>query len=307
MTGALHVIVNAGGGAAAKLGERLAEQVEAAFSDAGPAITLHAADGREIPALVERHAARGRPIVVGGGDGTLGCAAGAIAAAGATLGILPLGTRNHLARELGIPLDLPGAAKVIVAGSARAIDLGALNGHSFVNNASIGLYPRMVRERDARDLPKWIARFPAAWAAFREIRHHRLRLTLDGSAEVVRTPLLFVGNNIYSLEAGRIGEREALDEGRLSVFAVASHSRAGLIGFALRTLAGRSDPDRDFASLGACARLRVEAGGRSIDVALDGEVIRLPAPLDFTIRPGALKVLAPPRKPAGEGKVFTRP
>ena len=108
------------------------------------------------------------------------------------------------------------------------------------------------------------------------------------------TPLLFVGNNRYALEPQAIGTREALDGGVLSVLAVASRRRMALIGFALRMLAGRTDQRRDFAAIGDVAELTVHGHARHIDVALDGEVVRLPMPLRFRSDPGALTVIAPP-------------
>lgn len=275
------------------MGERCADSVEAAFAGAGLAIDLRMLPGGEIAGAAAALADR-ELVVVGGGDGTLGSAAGELAKGRATLGILPLGTRNHLARELGVPLDLEGAVRLIAQRATRRIDLGRVGERVFVNNASIGLYPALVRRRDDHPAPKWIAAVPAAAGALRRMRHHRLRLVLDGDETPVVTPLLFVGNNRYVLDREAMGTREALDDGRLSVFAVASRRRLALVGFALRTLLGRADPERDFAAIGDVARLTVEGHGRSIDVALDGEVMRLPLPLRFRSDPGALKVVAPP-------------
>lgn len=292
MTDRLAVVVNKGGGAASKAGDELQGQIEQAFAAAGVTAEIHAVEGCDIVETVARLAKSGA-VAVGGGDGTIGCAAESIAAAGATLGLLPLGTRNHLARQLGIPMELAEAAKVIAGGHAEKIDLSTVNDATFVNNVSIGLYPEMVRERDANSLPKWLANFPAAWTTLKRARHHRLRVTMDGASEVIRTPMLFVGNNIYSLDAGKVGERQTLDDGQLSVFAVARRGRLGLIGFALRALTGRADPEADFAALGVTKRLRVDAHARSIEVAIDGELKRLTTPLEFGVRPGALSVFTP--------------
>lgn len=238
-------------------------------------------------------------MVVGGGDGTLGSAAAVVAASGVTLGILPLGTRNHLARQLGIPMDLPGAVKVIGDGLKRRIDLSSVNDHVFVNNASIGMYPAMVRVREDlqkhHGLPKWIANIPAGWQTLGNLRHHRLRLTMDGAAKPIRTPLLFVGNNVYSLDLGKVGQRDALDDGKLSVFAVSPNNRAGLIGFGLRAMIGRSESQRDFAALGVCETLELASHAKTIEVAVDGEIVRLQTPLNFTVKQHALEVFAPSR------------
>lgn len=286
------VLLNAGGGAARRLGERCGGVVEAAFAAAGLPVDVRVAPGREIAALAAGLADR-ELVVVGGGDGTLGAAAGELAKGRAALGILPLGTRNHLALALGIPSDLPGAAKLIAARPLRRIDLARVNGRAFVNNAAIGLYPQLVRERDGRSAPKWLATLPATLAVLRRLRHHRLRLTIEGREQPIATPLLFVGNNRYSLDPGRLGERHSLTDGVLSVFAVAAQRRRQLIGFALRTLVGRADPERDFAAFGDAPALTVAAHARTVAVALDGELHRLPTPLRFTAEPGALAVVAP--------------
>ncbi|MGI4732075.1 MAG: diacylglycerol/lipid kinase family protein [Janthinobacterium lividum] len=287
------VLVNASGGTARRLGHRLRDSVEAAFAEAGVPIALELLEGG---AIAGRAAALvGAPtVVVGGGDGTLGSAAGALVGSDTALGILPLGTRNHLALDLGIPSDLPGAARLIGARPVRRIDVGRVNDRIFVNNASVGLYPALVRRRDGLAAPKWLAALPAAVGALGRMRHHRLRLAWPGSdGRGVVTPLLFVGNNRYSLSRDRLGRREALDDGRLTIYAVASRRRLALIGFAVRAIAGRADTERDFAALGEQPAFTVEGRSRRIDVAIDGEVVRLAMPLRFESAAGALAVVAP--------------
>lgn len=257
VTPPIPVLVNAEGGTARTMGERCAADVEAAFTAAGLAVDIRMLAGRDIGAAAKALADR-ELVVVGGGDGTLGSAAGELAKGGAALGVLPLGTRNHLARALGIPGDLAEAAALIARRPIRRIDLARVNGHAFVNDAAIGAYPHLVEERDRRDAPKWLATLPATLAVLKRLRHHRLRLTMAGQEQPVATPLLFVGNNRYSLDAGHLGERAALDDGVLSVFAVATHRRRRLLGFALRTVIGRADPERDFAAIGDTADLTVE-------------------------------------------------
>lgn len=292
MADRIPVLVNAAGGTAARLGAALAARIEAAFAGAGAAIDLQLLHGAAIHDAIRR-VAGASTVVVGGGDGTLGCAAGILGGTNSALGILPLGTHNHLARELGIPLDLAGAARMIAAHTVRRIDLGRVNDHVFVNNASIGLYPSLVRRRDDTPAPKWLAAVPAGIAALRRVRRHRLHLVVPGRDRHVVTPLLFVGNNHYALERGQVGTRTTLDDGRLSIYVVASRSRLALIGFALRTLAGRSDPLHDFAMVGDVTEALVEGHGHRIAVAIDGEVVDLAMPLRFASDPGALAVLAP--------------
>ena len=294
VTGPVPVLVNRSGGTAAAKGDKLGEEIEAAFAEAGVAIDLQLVEGDALAGAAK--AVAGQPlVVVGGGDGTLGRLAGILADQGSTLGVLPLGTRNHLARELGVPLDLPGAAALIAAGTVRAIDLARVTGEPFINNASIGLYPQLVREREQRNTPKWIAAIPASIAALSRIKHHRLHLALPGRARDgdIVTPMLFVGNNHYTLDAGQIGKRDALDGGVLSIYAVASRRRLALIGFAIRTLFGRARRDSDFAAIGDTPEFEVRGRSDDIDIALDGEVMRLKMPLRFECQAGALKVVAP--------------
>lgn len=299
----LPVLINRSGGTAAALGTRLEEAVREAFVPSGRAIDLELLDGEEMADAIRR---RGRApvIAVGGGDGTLGNAAQVLRETRAALAILPLGTRNHLARALGIPLDLAEAATVAATGERRRIDLGRAGERVFVNNASIGLYPRLVRERDRRALPKWLGTIPAAWRVLRTMRPRRYRLTVDGEGREVRTPLLFVGNNRYSLDPRTLGHRESLEEGRLSLCAIRAEGPAHLLKFACKVLLGLADADADFEDLLEARSIVVEGAGE-IGVALDGEVMRMALPLALDILPAALGVVAP-RVPAGRQPLYSR-
>ncbi len=294
----LPVLVNRAGGAAAAAGEELTDKIVAAFAAAGATVEVQLVAPTEIASAVRKAAATAERLVVGGGDGTMGSVAQALADRPDTeLALLPLGTLNHLARDLGIPSVLEEAATLAVTGATVPVDVATVNGHRFVNNASIGLYPFMVRRRDdAREragLPKWLATLPAVSAALSRLPHHRLRIDMGDGAKPLITSLLFVGNNLYALEAGSVGTRESLADGLLSIFAVAHRTRLGLIWFALRTLFGRADRKADFVAIGESPVLTVHSTGRSIEIALDGEVRRLRSPLKFAVDAGALKIVMP--------------
>ncbi len=289
----LPVIVNGGGGAASRLGEKLGDTVEAAFAAVGLTIALELPKGEAIGVAITT--AAGAPIVaIGGGDGTLGHAAGDLAKAGSTLAVLPLGTRNHLARQLGIA-DLKQACQVIAGDRRGRIDLAQAGDRVFVNNASIGIYTGLVRERDRLPGPKWLGTIPATFHVLKHMRTQHMRLTIDGKSRSIKTPLLFIGNNRYSLKTGSLGQRKSLSDGVLSLFAVSARTPMALIGFALRTLVGRSDPERDYEELCEAKQVIVEGHG-CIDVAFDGEVEECRLPLTFKILPGALEVLVPAGK-----------
>ncbi len=295
----LPVIVNRNGGSAAKMGDTLVPEIEKAFAKANAAIEVATLDPKQIPDAIEAAAKAGR-VIVAGGDGTAAGAAQILAGSDTELGLLPLGTLNHLARDLGIPADLDEAADIAVNGQPRAIDVGEVNGQVFVNNASIGLYPLMVRKREglrrAKGWPKWLSTLPAAFAVLERLPHHRFRLDWGKGERAIVTPLLFVGNNVYSLDRSEVGKRGSLSEGKLSIYAVAHRRRGALIWFAMRVLVGRAERSFDFETLGDCETLTVSSNGGSIEIALDGELRRMDSPLEFRIRPGALTVMTPGEK-----------
>lgn len=293
----LPVIVNRTGGSAAASGSRLNDQIGSAFAGQQEDIAIELVDGSQLREAIAR-AGDAVKIVVGGGDGSVSSAASELAGKSTALALLPLGTLNHLARDLGIPTELAEAAKLAVHGSPGAIDLGNVNGLRFVNNASIGLYPSIVSLRDSyrarNGWPKWFASIPAALKALMRFRRQDLQIDMGAGPRRVITPLLFVGNNIYSLEAGEVGTRASLSAGLLSVFAVKHSSRLSLIWFAFRAALGGANRSTDFELLGECPQLTVGSARAATDVGIDGEVQRLEFPLKFMIEPGALNVIYPP-------------
>lgn len=303
MPATLPVLINRSGGTAAALGAQLEPAVCEAFAASGREIDLELLDGSEMADAIRHHAAAA-VIAVGGGDGTLGNAAQALRGTRSALAILPLGTRNHLARELGIPLDLAEAARIAATGERRRMDLGRAGRRVFVNNASIGIYPQLVRERDRRKLPKWLGTIPAAWNVLRKMRPHHYRLTIDDERRDLYTALLFVGNNRYSLDPRHLGHRESLEDGRLSLCAIRAGGPAHLIGFAFKVLVGLADGDADFEDLTEARSIVVEGEGE-IGVALDGEVMKMELPLALDILPSALGVVAP-RVSAGQEPLYSR-
>ncbi len=285
------MVINASGGRASREGEGLRAQLLEAFAGHGVMVDPAMVEGADIPAALGA-ASSADVVAVGGGDGTQGSAAALLSKAGKTMAVLPLGTLNHLALDLGIPDDLGEAAAIAVDGSERQIDLAEAGDQIFVNNASVGIYTRLVRARDAQPLPKWLATFPAAWTVLRALKVRRLEIELNGSRRTIETPLLFIGNNPYNLTGRRLGKRDALDTGMLGLNAVRHKNLAALLGFALRALVGRADPARDFVDIEDCSEFVLHGSG-PIDVAHDGEVSRMQLPLRFRSLPGALRVKVP--------------
>lgn len=286
----LPVIVNRSGGTAKRSGDVLADQLRDTFAGAGCPIALELVEGADIAEAVRRHSAAPR-VAVGGGDGTLAGAAHILAHSGAELAVLPLGTRNHFARQLDIPLDLAGAAQLAATGRATSVDIGQAGERTFINNASLGAYVDLVGEREKSALPKGLASVVAGWRVLRKLRPQTFDLAIDGKHEHVCTPMLFIGNNRYEIPEGNPGERRALDDELLSLFALAPLSRMAIVRAALRVVLGRPDMRRDFALDRTARGVTIEGEGE-IGVALDGERVSLPLPLVLTVRPHALKVVA---------------
>jgi diacylglycerol kinase family enzyme len=250
------------------------------------------AEVRQVDGAAAAAAAQADAVVAAGGDGTVSAVASALAGTETPLGILPLGTLNHFARDLGLPLELREAARVVAAGHVRQVDVAEVNGHAFVNNSSVGFYPHVVRKRTRlrASLGKWLAMAWSAVAVLWRLPRMRLRLrTAAGEAPVV-TPFLFVGNNRY--EAGvAAARREAIDRGELRIYVARWAGRLGFMRVALRWFFGRGR-DQDVAEL-SVRSVSVESHRSTLHVAADGEVLRLRPPLRYVIRPRALRVLAP--------------
>ena len=212
-----------------------------------------------------------------------------------TLGILPFGTMNHFAKDLLIPLDLEHAVAMIVAGHESRVDVGEVNGRTFINNSSLGLYPSIVREREKQQRLGW-GKWPAyVWAALAVLRRYPfldIRLSVDGKELTSRTPFVFIGNNEYEMETLNVGGRACLDKGELSLYMTNRTGRLGLIRLALRALLGGLRQEKDFLAL--CTKeIWIETKHKRVRVALDGEVTVMEPPLHYRVRPGALRVLAP--------------
>ena len=281
-------------------------ELAGAFAASGLAAEIwEAATGAELSDLCARAVARKCPIVVAaGGDGTVNCVAAALAGTQATLGVLPLGTLNHFARDLHIPMDLAGAVDVIANGRRQAVDAGEVDGRLFLNNSSLGLYPRLVRERErlqGRGFGKWTAFARAIGHVLARHRHLHVRIRARSGANTIRaTPFVFIGNNAYRAEGWTIGTRDRLDGGRLWICMAPRSGAGGLVLLALRSLLGlRRLHDIETFETTECW---IATRRRRVDVARDGEVAAMDSPLHYRIRPGALHVLVPALAHAAGGQ-----
>lgn len=294
------VIVNAAAGSG--YSSDSLPKLQAAFAAAGAeARMLPAGSGSEIAEIARKEARKGPAVIVAaGGDGTLNAVASALVGTGTALGILPLGTFNHFARDLRIPLALEDAVRTIVANHPVKVDVGEVNGRIFLNNSSIGLYPAIVHERET--LRKRLGRSkPHAmfWATMAVLQRHPfldVHLQLDDKEQRRRSAFIFIGNNAYAMEGFDVGTRACLDAGCLSVYLAQRRGRWALLALVARALLGRLREAGDFEALTTRA-VRIETRHARLPVATDGEVMVMEMPLEYRARPGALRVIVPAPEP----------
>jgi diacylglycerol kinase family enzyme len=193
-------------------------------------------------------------------------------------------------------LEIEEAAAAISEGHARVVDLAEVNGETFINNSSIGIYPYMVIDRERRradhKLAKWMAMVPAFFRMLRHFPRRRLRIAAEGFTRPYRTPCLFVGNNEYGTELFTFGRRQRFDAGKLWFYVVKPRTPLEFFWMVCRLCAGRMDQARDLDTF-ELAEAEISAKSSRLLVALDGEVGIMHGPLQYRSRPGALRVIVP--------------
>ena len=296
MSSAVPVIINAGAGNP-HVEDRSRELTALLLAGGIQTDVRLAHTGEEIDTLV-RAAVDERPrmMIAAGGDGTISTAAAALAGTDIPLGVLPFGTLNHFAKDLGIPLELETSVQNIIENNVIAVDVGEVNGRVFINNSSLGLYPDIVRDRERQQSRlgrgKWRAFLWASLSALRRFPFLIVRIEVESTKRDFITPVVFIGNNEYQMQGFDIGARESLERGVLSIYIVKRQRRASLVRLSLAALLGRLEQARDFESLTA-TELVIETNRKHLLVSTDGEVQRMRSPLHYRIRPRELRVIVP--------------
>lgn len=276
--------------------------IRAALEQAGRAHRIVVTQGaqeveREARRAVEHCHEHPQVIVAAGGDGTINLVAGIVLGTGAPFGVIPLGTFNYFARDLGISQDPGEAAAALATGRVRPVHVARVNGHLFLNNASFGLYRQLLEEREGfkQKLGRYrmVAAIAALFTVWRFRRVYFLRMQLDGREVTLRTPMLFFGLNSLQLENLDLEVAPCAQSGMLAVIALQPTSPWHMIGLALRgALQGlRGSPD-----LRCHCASEVEVslpGQRRTRVAVDGESVECELPLRFEVLRDALPVVVP--------------
>jgi diacylglycerol kinase family enzyme len=293
-----HVFINDAAGSVGEP-EQQVRDITDAFDAAGVVAMVEIVEPERLAEVMRAAWKQGvDAIVVAGGDGTISSAADAAVANEIVLGVLPMGTFNHFAKDLGMTADLAAAVRFLAEAEIVPVDVGEVNGTIFINNASIGVYPTMVAERDNLSRRRgWGKVRSAPVAIVRTLRRlpvHHLELVIDGSSpEAIDTPFLFVGNGLFDERGERVGQRTTLTDHRLGVYVIATTSRWRLVANAIESRVG---------GIRAAAQTRRRAGETlvvttnepTLAIALDGEPTDLRPPLTFRSKSGALRVLAQP-------------
>ncbi len=299
----LYIVLNAGSGAA-ETAERQAA-IEEVLNAAGRPFHLHLVhDGSKLDEAAIAHAgkacANGGILVAAGGDGTINAVARQAVAHGCPFGALPQGTFNYFGRTHGIPEDLADAVHALLTATIRPVQIGSVNGHIFLVNASIGLYPKLLEEREHDKRQFGRNRVVAFLSAVKTILtpHRRLRLTLETGQRTIhlRTPTLFVGNNRLQMEqVGIAAVAPDVAEGELAAIAPKPLGRLGMLALLARGAFGRLADSDDVLAFGFHS-MTVRTPfyrRRRLKAAVDGELLQLTAPLRFEALEGRLRLLVP--------------
>ena len=300
--GPLFVVLNAGSGKNdSDEQQRVMREV---FNEAGRdveflMISKSAPIARVAADAVERALARSGVVVAAGGDGTINAVAAAVLDSGCPFGVLPQGTFNYFGRVNGIPQETRAAAQALVRAQVTPVQVGQINGRIFLVNASLGLYPQLLEDRETWKSQLGRSRVVAFLSGLVTLARHRRQLHLDvelaGRATTVRTPTLFVGNNQLQLERVGIEDSDAtaVQRGELTAIAPKPIGSLALFGLLLRGVIGRLGDAENVNSF-SFRRLTVRPRGmRRIKVATDGEIVWMNSPLVFEVSPTALQLLVP--------------
>lgn len=273
------------------------QAIRAAFERRGAEVDLHCVDGAQCTETIQRVLESDAEIVVvGGGDGTLHSAVKLALPTGKTLGVIPLGTLNLLARDLHIPLELEAAAEALAAGRVRVIDIAEVNGEPYTNSSILGFYPQVVQERERQRKQHRLLKWPGAALALAKTLYKLplldVRLDWGEGPKRMRTPILVVSNNVYDDGFGLVLTRQSLDAGKLGVYVARERNAFAMLRLMGRLVAGSWKQDEALDTY-AVTSLTVHSRRHRLKMVNDGEIRKLHAPLHYRIRPGALKVLAP--------------
>lgn len=271
------------------------EQVAARARDAG--LELRQIDpDLDIRADIGDRLKRGeRLFTVAGGDGSIHHAVQALAGSDGILAIIPIGTFNHLARDLGIPLDPLEAIEIAITGFTTTIDLGLVNDKYFVNNMLLGIYPEIVRHRESlrRRYTKYRAYMKALRFALRRFPHVAVELETEHSMEVIKTHMLAIAVNEYDMASGGLlVPKLSFNSGVLTAYWIPYRAKWSYFFTLVRYLRGKIRAGDDMRRMSSRV-VKVRSKRRTLKAGIDGELVELKVPFEVRIVPAALRIRSP--------------
>ena len=300
---ALFVVFNLGSGAGDV--DLVRTTIESACAAAGRELQLLSVDepkrlGEIAADAVRRAQACGGVVVAAGGDGTINAVAQATLGSGCAFGVLPQGTFNYFSRTHGIPADAAQALQVLLQEPPQDVQVGLVNDQVFLVNASLGLYPKLLEEREGWKQQLGRSRVVAFGAGvmtlLRGYRSLRLQIEVQGRQRKVRTLTLFVGNNALQMEQLGFPLAHAIDGGELAGIVLRPVGRLAMLGLLLRGALGQlgeSDQVLSFPFKRLTVRAARGFGARRMKVATDGEIGWMVLPLEFRVAPQPLRLIRP--------------
>jgi len=245
-------------------------------------------------------------VIVAGGDGTINAVAQATLKTGRPFGIVPQGTFNYSCRAHSIPLETIPATQALLTARIKPIAVGKVNERIFLVNASLGLYPQLLQDREAYKKQYGRNRAVAMWAGIMTLARYRGQLILemehDQQRESVSTPTLFVGINPLQLQQVGLSEADALHESELAAVHLQLMSGAAMLWLAVRGAFGKlgeAGNVREFTFERLTVRPSRGRSSRGVKVATDGEILRMKGALQFSVAPERLMLMVPADAPDG--------
>lgn len=295
----LTVILNRESGTLLNLGpDTVAAQLQEIFEKLGCKADIRTLDAADVEAALK--AARDGPsdaVIVGGGDGTVASAATIFAGHDKPLGVLPFGTFNLAARDLGMPLDWQEAARLLVTSPVGHIDALEVDGKLYLCLVVLGFYPSLVMGQTEYH-GNWIVKaVRTLWSSMKSAATFpplQLRLNDGTSIQSHRTRLVLLANNSYEDIFGIIPKRHSLDAGYFTVYISKHQSQLGLLNSCVKWIMGRWKEDREISILRA-TELEIQVRRkRQVAVMMDGELKKIMLPFTVKIKPKALRAIIPP-------------
>ena len=305
----ISMIINRHAGQQLLQGEQLSKQLSDYWVAQGCEVTLYQPEDADaftqaIEHALQQQAAQPGVLVAAGGDGTLNAVAHRLwqaqqqipALRAVTIGIIPLGTFNYVARALQIPLQPLQAAAVIVQGQPQSIHIGCVNQYIYLNNAAMGLYPHLIqqRERDNRRFGRyrWVAALSGLTVLLKQHHRLKLRMLVDGQSSALLTSMVFFGNNQLQLSDFKLNLAECAAQGKLAGFAMQKVSRWQILGLLASLQVGRFEQAPAVQCY--CAdQIQIDTGRPQVKLAIDGEIVSIKPPLQLSVAKHALKIMVP--------------